>query len=491
MSDVATQPRLPSDDPAAPLGASLVPPHEWVTTIPEWLFGAAAHDVHVELDPEHEDFTRAAGLYYSHDSCYMNDTSECWLPPASPSGNEPFYSGHADYGGDVGRVLTGTIPIFGGHTDTTLSYDEAMQARNDRPEDQRLVGSLFDLILPYDPEHLAETVDDPERSLALGLARQAGVFLGSATAEMTVGEAVTVNRSGLSGEWWPRRNFVSTTGSLISLGLDALGPVLVTRAAIASNRQGRASAAGSHLPLAASYTRTASGPVIGPRKIYGATMAAVTTNASPKWAGTSVAAAAPVIDTSTAPAAGGAPRVACSGGCGGTATAETVEATCGPCSGADPGTDDEATTDDVMISEPDAVLARMEGALAQLTAPTLVPLDDGPAGRTLTRTAALSGVSWQNRKDFLRTAAQAVFPQIIADGLGLDVDEDVYGVYISDFDDTEVIVNVDVSDPSWRETFWQVSYTVSADGSVEFGDTAAEQVPTRSYEPTGTDLAVA
>ena len=90
--------------------------------------------------------------------------------------------------------------------------------------------------------------------------RQVGVFLGAATAEMTVGEAFMVNRSGLSGEWWPREGVTLPDGTVVDdLILDALGPVLVTRAAIPSNRDGQANA-----NVEIGYARAASGAWRGP-----------------------------------------------------------------------------------------------------------------------------------------------------------------------------------------------------------------------------------
>lgn len=212
------------------IGAPLIPQKHWLFEVPDWVLGLGAGDIHVETDgPE---VGRAAGLYYDHDVAYLNDTSAPWHPPASPTGNEAFHVGHIDYRtGQADLTLAsttpthddwvpvGTISAYGGHSSVDMSFEEA-QANHDKPEYQRLQGTLWDVMLP--------------RSDGSG-ERQVGLFLGAATPNTTFDDALTINRSGLSGEWWPRFNMRTIHGTITD-GLDALGPVLVSRAAIPTNR---------------------------------------------------------------------------------------------------------------------------------------------------------------------------------------------------------------------------------------------------------------
>ena len=197
------------------LGAPTLPNRRWLSEVPDFVLGLGAGDIHVET--EGPELGRAAGLYYDHDVAFMNDTTAPWYPPASPTGNEAFHVGHLNYDGD--HIPVGTISIGGGHSNVDMTFEEA-QANHDRPEYQRLVGTLWDVMLP--------------RADGTG-ERQVGLFLGAATPETTVGEAQRINRSGLSGEWWPRFNMRTVHGTITD-GLDALGPVLVSRAAIPTNR---------------------------------------------------------------------------------------------------------------------------------------------------------------------------------------------------------------------------------------------------------------
>jgi len=215
------------------LGAPILPPREWLTEIPDWLIEKQI-DGDITVILQGDELGRAAAIYYDHDVCYMNEPGECWKPPASPTANEAFLIGTMPYEQfDLGDdIHIGAIPIRGGHTSTDIEqFDDAVAARNDTPEDQRLVGTLWDVMLPRD-------INDPEAG-----ERQVGLFLGAVVPETTIAEAMMINRSGLSGEWWPREGFTATDGTLVEqLVLDAMGPVLVTKAAIPTNRDGQTNA---------------------------------------------------------------------------------------------------------------------------------------------------------------------------------------------------------------------------------------------------------
>lgn len=241
-----------------PIGAPVLPPREWFTEIPDQLLlNQIDGDITAVL--QGEELGRAWAIYYDHDVCYMNEPGECWVPPASPSGNEAFVIGTMPYSQfDMGEdIHVGAIPITGGHTDTSIdSFDDARAARNDTPENQRLVGALYDIILPRQFDMIdGELVPNEEAG-----ERQVGLFLGSLVPETTVAEAMMISRSGLSGEWWPREGFVDLNGDTVNqLVLDAMGPVLVTKAAIPTNRGGQANAT-----IDVGYARAASGAWRGP-----------------------------------------------------------------------------------------------------------------------------------------------------------------------------------------------------------------------------------
>lgn len=207
--------------------------------------------------------------------------------------------------------------------------------------------------------------------------------------------------------------------------------------------------------------------------------------ASPSWNGQPVAAAAPTIDKTPVPvihspkaaAPVAEPVTACGGSCSNT------EAPCGPCSRTSLENEETDENEERDVEEV-TLLARLEGELARATAPAIETLADPTPTR-----AALSGMSWQDRKDLIREAAREVFGPIFEN---FEEVERVTGVFVPDFDESEAIVNVDVEDDAggWRETFWQVGYTIEGN-SITFGDTADEQVPTREYQPTGESVDVA
>lgn len=411
----------------SPLGSPLIPPREWLLEVPEWFWTASAGDIKVVLTGD--ETGRAAGLYYDHDVCYMNDLNECWLPPASPSNNEPFHAGHIPYSDfDLGEdIPVGTIPITHGHTDTDLPFEEAVQARNDLPERQRLVGTLWDVMMPRDR-------DDPSAG-----ERQVGLFLGAATPEMTVGEAMMVNRSALSGEWWPRRNFIASTGQTVDIALDALGPVLVSRAAIPTNRRGKHQTMNSELSQAAVYTRTAAGVVLGPSIYHFGDQPM-----EPAPAGLTPAAASVVEPATTA----------------------------APCCDACAGKDNEpatAATDDGMATVEDLAMfderiSRIEGWIAKQMAADIVD----PAEATVRRAAV--GVSHGDLR--------ARLDQAIRSAHG-DSNDETY-IWIVDVFDESVIYEVERADDV--DTFEQ-NYDVDEDGSVTLAGTPMAVVRETTYAP--------
>jgi len=405
-------------DAASLLGSPALPPFEWLTEIPDWiLLDQLAGDITVIM--EGPEIGRAAGIYYSHDSCYMNEPGECWLPPASLSGNEAFLVGKMPYSqfGDHPDVLVGTIPITGGHTPEDLEFAEAVEYRNDLPERQRLVGTLWDIILPRDMENDLEGE------------RQVGIFLGAATPEMTVGEALMVNRSGLSGEWWPRYDFTAVDGSTVDMALDALGPVLVTKAAIPTNRGGKANA-----DIELGYSRAASGVVQGPKLIQ------LQENDMGTKAAKLRVDAITACQTCRVKQASTDDTEACCDACA-TKEADTKAAEMDSTDMGEEETEEESgdTMEDSGLTERlatlEAVVADHEGAIASLLA-SGADTDATATVQTATtathsRLAALpAGMTYGNARDELNAVVQELVPS----GPGGDV-----WVWVMDFDETHVI----------------------------------------------------
>jgi hypothetical protein len=398
------------------LGAPVIPPKDWLLEIPAWLMAMGVHDIHIETAGDQ--VGRAAGIYYDADSCFVN-RGGCWTVPASPTGGELFHAGHIDYtdgqwaaktaavGGLVeghDYVLVGTIPIAGGHAKANMSLDQAL-AVHDRPEWQKLVGTIWDVMLPRTPDSGPDDV------------RQVGLFLGAGVPEITMAEAMRINRSGLSGEWWPRENMVTTAGVLAS-GLDALGPVLVSKAAIPSNRSGRLQRA--QLPVTASYDVTPEGPVLGPSTIYEELpMLTPTLNGQP------VAAAVAEVAPGEPVAAG-----ACCSSCAGTPTAVPAAPEV-----AAPAADPAVT----------ARLDAIEGHLAKMIAAGATPV---PV------TAALEGPGFQVIRRRVEELITAGFP--LVDG------ERRQWCDVLDLDDSQVIYRVH-GDAAWQGNgqAWQQMYTWS------------------------------
>lgn len=405
-------------DNEAPLGAPNLPPYAWLTELPEALLAdQQAGDITVIMSgPE---TGRAFGIYYDHDVCYLNDPGECWLPPASPSANEAFVVGtmpYSQFDDELNDVLVGTIPITGGHTPDDLGFEEAVQYRNDLPERQRLVGTLWDIMLPRDIED--ESAGE----------RQVGIFIGAATPEMTVGEALMVNRSGLSGEWWPRENFVAMDGTTVDVALDALGPVLVTKAAIPTNRGGEANAS-----IEIGYSRAASGVVHGPKLIQ-----LQESNMGTKADKLRVDAVT-ACQTCRVKKAATADTGACCDEC---AAAEEAKHADVETKTAEETTDTmgEETSDNgdlaERVSSLEAVVASHESAIAELLASGVDSDAEETAARQqasrapLGRLAALpAGMSYGNARQALDAAVQALVPS----GPGGDV-----WVWVMDFDETHV-----------------------------------------------------
>lgn len=173
------QPSEPAAGPFDPLGAPDPFPLAWLEEPPDWL--GRNEGVRVVLGGA--DVGRAAGYVRLHGSCYQDGTSSCRVPP--PVSYETFYRGQAeviDRDGARREVAVGAICVVGGHSMSASggnagSHTEAIEFM-DRPEKWKLRGVLVE-------DHI-------------GL-----LFLGAARPDMTRAEAVMVNQSDTSGEWWP------------------------------------------------------------------------------------------------------------------------------------------------------------------------------------------------------------------------------------------------------------------------------------------------
>ena len=434
------------------LGAPVIPDRNWLFEVPAWILSLGAGDIHVDTATE---VGRAAALYYDHDVCYLNEPGACWKPPASPTGNEVFHAGHIDFNNlsiqasaaptlDEQFVAVGTIPIFGGHATGEMTLDEAV-SYHDEPAWQKLVGTLWDVMLPRS--------DDPADG-----ARQCGLFLGAGIPELTWGEAMLINRSGLSGEWWPRDNMVTTSGITTS-GLDALGPVLVSKAAIPINREGTLER--SELPMTASYNRTKQGPVIGPSIII---VQGEPTMATPTIAGKPIQAAVvepaqcntcgTALDAATAaPVIGSKAAAPCCDSC---ATTDAVDEIMPEGTVEDPAGDPPAVGAGI-----EARMAAMEGRIAQLLAQRAQVSGPRTAGVRAVR-AALDGIPYGERRQVLREELEKAH---------LSDDDDTWDyLWVEDFDESAVIFTHEKEeDGAWVMDTFQQEYTISDDREVSLG----------------------
>lgn len=175
----AAGPVLAAHEEPAPmslLGAPELIPLDWLERPPAWL--EPGEGVRVVLDgPERG---RSAGYIRLHETCYQDGTGACRIPP--PVTYEAFHRGMArviDADGQVREVAVGSIAIVGGHSSRggAKAHTDAIEFI-DQPEKTKLRGVL---------------VEDETGLL----------FLGCARPDMTRAEAVMVNQSDTSGEWWP------------------------------------------------------------------------------------------------------------------------------------------------------------------------------------------------------------------------------------------------------------------------------------------------
>lgn len=179
-------------------------PLEWVERAPDWL--GNGEGVRVVLNgPE---VGRAAGYIRLHGSCFEDGTGACRQPPPVPY--EAFHRGEAeviDEHGQVKEISVGAIAIVGGHSSrggakTSTAAIEFI----DQPEKAKLRGVLL----------------EDERGL---------LFLGCGRPDLTRAEAVMINQSDTSGEWWPL--FERGANGQVGLvgngsGYDMIGVALVT-----------------------------------------------------------------------------------------------------------------------------------------------------------------------------------------------------------------------------------------------------------------------
>ena len=189
--------------PAAhePLGCPDPFPLSWLEMRPDWL--EPREGVRIVLDgPE---LGRAAGYIRLHDTCYQDGTGACRIPPKVPY--TAFYRGDAqviDDNGEVREVPVGSIAVIDGHSDSRATHRHAV-AHLDKPEKMKLRGVL---------------IEDE-----VGL-----LFLGCGRPDLTRAEAVMVNQSDTSAEWWPLYE-MDETGRVGLVGHDLIGIALVAAGA--------------------------------------------------------------------------------------------------------------------------------------------------------------------------------------------------------------------------------------------------------------------
>lgn len=189
--------------PAAhePLGCPDPFPLEWLEVRPSWL--EPREGVRLVLDgPE---LGRAAGYIRLHGTCYQSGDGSCRIPPKVTY--EAFYRGEAqviDEHGEVREVAVGSIAIIDGHSDPRATHRHAV-AHLDKPEKMKLRGVL---------------IEDE-----VGL-----LFLGCGRPDLTRAEAVMINQSDTSGEWWPLYD-MDENGKVGLVGHDLIGIALVAAGA--------------------------------------------------------------------------------------------------------------------------------------------------------------------------------------------------------------------------------------------------------------------
>lgn len=215
-----------ADDPTltaaadAPFAPDLVnPPADWFFEPPAWFDDTTK--IWIDSDG------RAAGWYYQAGVCIIDgNENQCWMPPASPTGNEMFHQGSV-LALDQGTPVVLEVGVIGGggdHAPAWMTPEQAATYYQD-VDKQRLVGRIY---------------DDPNKG---------GYFLGAVLPSTTVAQVASIRRSALSGDWRYRRTDLA--GHRLN-GYDSLGPWLVTRPGLPINRMGyqvqRLAAAGAGLP---------------------------------------------------------------------------------------------------------------------------------------------------------------------------------------------------------------------------------------------------
>jgi len=201
--------------PTDKLGAPMHPPRAWFYEPPPWV-DPGANGVSVVLHgPE---TGRAAGYVYDWNTCWLNGTSGACEPiEPSPTGCEVFYSGGSNVISVEGdRIPVGVVPYKGGHAPRHLSAQES-RSWMDNPAFQGLVGRVVE--------------DD------IG-----GLFLGQVIPELTVEDAVMIERSKVSGHWcWRYGMRDPDTGRKLGDGYDFIGLSVTSYAAIprSSSAHGR------------------------------------------------------------------------------------------------------------------------------------------------------------------------------------------------------------------------------------------------------------
>lgn len=197
-----------------PVGAPIIPPAEWFTEWPEWADPTSmtpekpSSVVTVLQGPE---TGRVAGVFAQPGQCYLNDPTQCWTAQPDPSGYTMFHRPFAARAGDGSTVMVdaGVLGAMnGGHAP-------------DQPSLEREVSTIANPDL-----HLA-VVRAWDMVWSDGNTYQ--VVTGCLVPEATVGAALYLNRSGLSGVWRCRHQWATDDNEG---GCRGLGPQVVTRPAL-------------------------------------------------------------------------------------------------------------------------------------------------------------------------------------------------------------------------------------------------------------------
>lgn len=156
------------------------------------------------------------GYFFEWGECVIRGggPGDCWTPPSSPSGYEPFHQSDMQILTAAGkqRIVPGGMIGIGGHAPQNASFQQAVR-HYQYPSRGRMIGRLY------------------ENEIG-------GYFRGGLMPQATLADVALIRASALSGHWEYREQFHDTDGRLVS-GYDCLGPCMVTRPGLPLTRETR------------------------------------------------------------------------------------------------------------------------------------------------------------------------------------------------------------------------------------------------------------